>query len=104
MDVTHDGPDGSGQFRHVDPNMAKEEHLLAQMNTDLRHKSQRHEDFYREMQAAGHGEGVVGGFDKVAEYFGHGVFNHSSAKKKTLSSRRSETPRSAKDSPRYHNT
>ena len=56
------------------------------------------------MQAAGHGEGVVGGFDKVAEYFGHGVFNHSSAKKKTLSSRRSETPRSAKDSPRYHNT
>ena len=22
------------QFRHVDPNMAKEEHLLAQMNTD----------------------------------------------------------------------
>ena len=40
----------------------------------------------REMQAAGRGEGVVGGFDKVAEYFGLGVFDHPSGKKKSLSS------------------
>jgi uncharacterized membrane protein YgcG len=87
VEVTHDTLDGSGgQFRHLDPNMAKQEHLLTQMHTDLRHKSQKHEDFYREMQAAGRGEGVVGGFDKVAEYFGLGVFDHPSGKKKSLSS------------------
>ena len=83
VEVTQDSHDGSGHFRHLDPNMAKQEHLLTQMHTDLRHKSQKHEDFYREMQAAGRGEGVVGGFDKVAEYFGLGVFDHPPAKKKS---------------------
>ena len=57
--------------RRVDPNMAEEHHRLMHMLTDLQHKSQKHEDFYREMQAAG----SVSGFDKVSEYFGLGVFD-----------------------------
>ena len=70
--------------RRVDPNMAEEHHRLMHMLTDLQHKSQKHEDFYREMQAAGRGEGSITGFDKVAEYFGLGVFDQ--AKKKTVES------------------
>jgi vacuolar protein sorting-associated protein 11 len=70
--------DGSGAttWRRVDPNMAEDQHRLAHMLNDLQEKSQRHEDFYREMQAAGRGEGSITGFDKVAEYFGLGVFDH----------------------------
>ena len=98
VDVTHDALDSSGKFRHLDPNMAKQEHLLTQMQTDLRHKSQKHEDFYREMQAAGRGEAGIGGFDKVAEYFGLGVFDHAAGKNQQMRSQRNESPRHIKHS------
>jgi hypothetical protein len=71
--------------RRVDPNMAEEHHRLMHMLTDLQQKSQKHEDFYREMQAAGRGEGSITGFDKVSEYFGLGVFDQPTNRRSSSS-------------------
>ena len=82
--------------RRVDPNMAEEHQRLMHMLTDLQQKSQKHEDFYREMQAAGRGEGSITGFDKVSEYFGLGVFDQPTNRRSSTTTPLRSTSRSNK--------
>jgi hypothetical protein len=82
MSLQHEG----NKQGRVDPNMAEEHHRLTHMLTDLQQKSQKHEDFFRELQAAGRGEGSISGFDKVSEYFGLGVFDQPTTHRRSSTS------------------